>query len=586
MDFDAVNLTGRERLEKIERLNLTSAVIRPVFDRLARLAARILHTPSALITLVDAEQHYFVSSVGLSEPYASDGVAPLGYSFCQYVATTAQPVVVSDARHEPLFASMPAVLELNMIAYAGYPLTLRSGMTLGALAVIDHQPRDWTAEERANLEDLAQSVITEIELRDELLEHKAADAAMRRSIEQMHILRRIEAEMAETLNTDSVLNVAMDAALRASRAENAIIGLLKEDELEIVAAAGKWAFSPGVRLPKDVGIIGRVLSTGVGELVTNVEADPGYIRYIASTRAQMTIPLAYRDRQIGILSLETSRPDRFTPESFEFLSLVAGRIAAAIDNAQLYNLLNDQFNSLQALYARVKDLEQTKTDMIRIAAHDLRNPLSMVLGYAELLEETSSSLTPVQADFIHSINRGGQKMKKIITDILSLERIEAKASETVSEYDDLTALTQSVCSEYSRLATEKGLHLVIDMTDTEIIIPMDSTQIREAIDNLIGNAIKYTSAGGTITVTLTSDERHARLMIADTGAGIPLEQQERLFQPFYRAATEATRKAEGTGLGLHLVKKIVERHHGEVIFQSTVGVGSTFGFNLPLVLST
>ncbi len=582
MNLNTERLSSPERLAKIERLNLTSAVIRPVFDRLTRLTARVLRAPVCLITLVDAEQHHLVSSIGLPEPYAGEGLLPLNYSLCQYVASTARPIILEDVRCEPAFASLPAVTELNMIAYAGIPLILRSGIALGALAVIDRQPRAWSDEERANLDDLAHSVITEIELRDELLEHKAADVVMRHSIEQMRILRRIEAELAETLNLDSVLNVAMDAALRASRAENAIIGLIKEDQLEIAAAAGTWAFSPGVRLPRDIGIIGRVLRTGVGELIPNVDADPDYIRYIPSTRAQMAIPLAYRDRQIGILNLETSRPERFTPESFEFLSLVAGRIAISIDNAQLYNLLNDQFNSLQALYARVRDLEQTKTDMIRIAAHDLRNPLSMVIGYAELLEETATELTPAQLDFIRSIVRGGQKMKKIIADILSLERIEAKINEAITEYDDLVGLTQAVCAEYLHLAAEKGLTLVTDLTGEEVIIPMDSTQIREAIDNLIGNAVKYTPAGGTITVTLTCDEHRARLTVTDTGAGIPLEQQERLFQPFYRAATEATRKAEGTGLGLHLVKKIVERHHGEIIFRSEVGVGSTFGFSLPL----
>ncbi|MCS7070602.1 MAG: GAF domain-containing protein, partial [Anaerolinea sp.] len=361
MDTSTASLSSQERLATIERLNLTSAVIRPIFDRLTRLTARVLRAPICLITLVDAERHYIVSSVGLPEPYVSEGLLPLGYSLCHQIASTARPLILEDVRLDLSFASLPAVTALNMIAYAGFPLILRSGIALGALAVVDRQPRAWTAEERANLEDLAHSVITEIELRDELLQHKAADIAMRHSIEQMRILRRIENELAETLNLDSVLNVAMDAALRASRADNAIIGLIKEDELEIAAAAGTWAFSPGVRLPRDIGVIGRVLKSGVGELITDVDADPNYIRYIPSTRAQMVIPLAYRDRQIGVLNLETSRPERFTPESFEFLSLVAGRIAISIDNAQLYNLLNDQFNSLQALYARVRDLELTKT---------------------------------------------------------------------------------------------------------------------------------------------------------------------------------------------------------------------------------
>jgi len=124
---------------------------------------------------------------------------------------------------------------------------------------------------------------------------------------------------------------------------------------------------------------------------------------------------------------------------------------------------------------------------------------------------------------------------------------------------------------------------MLDLSRSSVVIQGDEVQLREAIDNLIQNAIKYTPEGGRVVVHLDVEDGRARFTVTDTGYGIPEPLQARLFQPFFRARTAETAQVEGSGLGLHLVKNIIQRHNGQMIFRSTYGEGSTFGFKLPTV---
>jgi GAF domain-containing protein len=135
------------------------------FDRLAGLAARVLNAPVALVSAVDRDRDFFKSCLGLPEPWASRREMPLTHSFCQYIVVTRQPLVVSDARQDPLLRDNLAIRAIEAIAYLGVPLTTREGQVLGALCVIDHEPRTWTSDQVQLLEDLAAAVVTEITLR-------------------------------------------------------------------------------------------------------------------------------------------------------------------------------------------------------------------------------------------------------------------------------------------------------------------------------------------------------------------------------------------------------------------------------------
>lgn len=411
-----------------------------------------------------------------------------------------------------------------------------------------------------------------------------AEAVLQETLERLISLREIENDLSHSLNLESVLLVAADTVLRLTGASDGFIGLFRGDAIEVVEPIGRY--HRGQIFDKTVGIIGRVLRLQEAELVLDVHTDPEYVAYLPETRAKMCVPLVYRNRLIGVLNLETSYPEQFTEDAYDFVKLIVGRITVAVDNAQLYELAQQQLMDMHQLYNRVSELEQLKTDMIRIAAHDLRNPLGQVLGFSELLLEESASLTEDQHEFIDSIHRGGKKMQKMIGDILSLQRIEAMPTGTQHEVIDLVELTRSLFAESAAKAHQKAQDYQLSVPDTGINISGDIAQLREAMDNLIGNAIKYTPEKGRVTVRLKLDGAsgdRAVFEVEDSGIGIPEDQQARLFQPFFRAKSNETAKIEGTGLGLHLVKNIVERHHGKMRFHSVYGQGSAFGFEINTV---
>ena len=233
-------------------------------------------------------------------------------------------------------------------------------------------------------------------------------------------------------------------------------------------------------------------------------------------------------------------------------------------------------NHLEDLVQQITHLEALKTDMIRIAAHDLRNPLTVMIGYIEMLDEDTDSGAAHQSVYLQKLRDSVRHMQKMVGDILSVERI-AEMSGGQTDPLDFSALIRQAFERYQSDVHEMKLEL----PPQPITVYGQAALLREALDNLLSNAVKYTPANGQITVNLSADADFALLRVIDTGYGIPEESQDRLFSPFFRARTQETRRINGTGLGLHIVKNIVERHNGTVYFESEYGKGSSFGFMLP-----
>jgi GAF domain-containing protein len=152
------------RLEALEATGLLDSDVSPSFDRLARLAAHVLHAPVALVSLVDSDRQFFKSCLGLPEPWATQRSSPLTHSFCQHAVASRGPLLVSDAREHPVLRDNLAIRDMGVIAYAGIPLIDDAGHALGTLCVIDSQPRHWTSHQVQLLSDIAASVVTEISL--------------------------------------------------------------------------------------------------------------------------------------------------------------------------------------------------------------------------------------------------------------------------------------------------------------------------------------------------------------------------------------------------------------------------------------
>jgi PAS domain S-box-containing protein len=245
--------------------------------------------------------------------------------------------------------------------------------------------------------------------------------------------------------------------------------------------------------------------------------------------------------------------------------------------------LHGQHVELSALYDKVSALEKLKTDMIRIAAHDLRNPLGITLSYVGMLKDQPDLTLEERMDYLNRIERAALRMRQITTDILSLERIQGGPQ--IAQEVDLRQVVERLVDDHRPLSVKKSQTLTVSLPPGPVKVRSDEAQLSEAAANLLSNAIKYTPAEGRIEICLQIEAGRAILEIKDTGFGIPEDRQATLFQPFSRVQTDETRMIDGTGLGLYLVKNIIERQGGKIRFQSIYQKGSTFGFDLPIVES-
>ena len=228
----------------------------------------------------------------------------------------------------------------------------------------------------------------------------------------------------------------------------------------------------------------------------------------------------------------------------------------------------------------LKELNEMKSEFVATVSHDLRAPLTFMRGYATMLPMVGD-LSDKQSEYIEKILHGIGQMSELIDDLLNLGRIEAGVGLECQPCHLGAILVEAVDSMRARAVT-KGLTLRLEPTEGGVLIPGDAALLRQAISNLVDNGIKYTPSGGVVAVELSVRDEQALIQVSDTGIGIALDNQVRLFEKFYRIKRRDMKDVPGTGLGLAIVKSIVERHGGKVWVESELNVGSKFYVSLPL----
>jgi signal transduction histidine kinase len=227
------------------------------------------------------------------------------------------------------------------------------------------------------------------------------------------------------------------------------------------------------------------------------------------------------------------------------------------------------------------ELDRFKNDMLRMASHDLRSPLALITGYCDVIEMDLPLDIPNLHQYLDAVRRTTTRMDNLLTDLLRIERFQ---SSPVELYQPIVveSLLATIIEHTLPGAAQKNQQLMTDFHDLPEHIVADPVMIREAMENLVSNAVKYTPDNGQILVRAFRRETSFYFVVEDNGIGIGPEHMPKLFTSFYRAKQAGTEHIDGTGVGLSLVKTVVERHQGKVWVESEVGVGSQFGFWLPL----
>lgn len=233
----------------------------------------------------------------------------------------------------------------------------------------------------------------------------------------------------------------------------------------------------------------------------------------------------------------------------------------------------------------LKRLEAVRRDFVANVSHELKTPVAAIVGLVETMLADEAMPPETRHRFLERTAEQTRRLSDLVTDLLALSRLEGETEQVAREPVDLSAVAHSALSVHRPAAEARNLTLEGEVMEG-VTVTGDAEALRQAVDNLLSNAIRYTPEGGRVRLALLYDGKRAMLAVQDTGIGIERQHLQRIFERFYRVESARSRELGGTGLGLSIVKHVARTHGGEVEVESTAGVGSTFRIWLPLAPPT
>jgi signal transduction histidine kinase len=317
--------------------------------------------------------------------------------------------------------------------------------------------------------------------------------------------------------------------------------------------------------------VGQVLTSGQPVAIATAGL-PGLPPGLAGQPVRVALALPITD---GVLVLGISPARPLDAEYRTFCELVAGQVSAAVQNA---GAAAEQRQRAEAL----AELDRAKTAFFSNVSHEFRTPLTLMLGpIEEALEDDSERLPAVHHARLRLVQRNALRLKKLVNTLLDFSRVQAGRMHASYTRVDLAALTRDLASGFRSAVESAGLYLTVDCGELDTSAWVDVALFEKIVLNLLSNAFKFTFEGG-ITVTLRQHGMTAVLSVSDSGIGISHDQQAHIFERFHRVQGARSRTHEGSGIGLALVRDLVELLHGRIELESTLGAGSTFTITLPL----
>jgi PAS domain S-box-containing protein len=551
-----------ERLAALNECAILDTAAEQVFNDFPRLASHICQTPIALVSFVDSARQWFKAKIGLEV-----NELPREVAFCAHAILKPELFIVNDTFQDARFARNPLVLsEPHIRFYAGAPLITSDGHALGTLCVIDRVPRQLNEEQKEALRVLARQTVTQLELR-------------RNANSMAELYRKLDREIAER-----------------QRAEQERIEVLaREQEVRSTAEANEKRY--------------RFLAESIPQQIWTAQPD-GALDYV--NRRTVEYFSRPEDEIIGANWQQVIHPDDLpacverweqslkTGEIYE----VEFRLRRGSDGDYRWHLgralpmrdaegriirwfgTNTDIDDQKRLYRLAQEANRAKDAFLATVSHELRTPLTSMMGWAELLKLGMLD-EKGQRHALDVIESSARAQAQLIGDLLDISRIISGKLRLEVQPVELAPIIEAAMDVVHPAAEAKSIQLVARYGRNVGIVSGDPDRLQQVVWNLLSNAVKFTPVGGRVEVSLKRAGAQAELVVADNGAGISPDFLPHVFEHFRQADSTSTRKHGGLGIGLAIVRRLIELHGGTVEVESAgEGHGATFRIRLPLLHRT
>ena len=460
--------------------------------------------------------------------------------------------------------------------------------TIGA-GSLDHRTAVKTGDE---IEELA----TEFNKMTAALQNSYAtlEDKVEQRTKEISALYRVTSAVNESLDLKYILNAIIPMATKTFGFESIRVFLFTDAGDKLVLQTSFTSdpeHATTVRtLNRGVGVIGRVTETGEPLIFEDVRTDPRYAA-LSTTKATANanlgffavIPIKTHARIFGVILFSAQSPRKLTDEETRLLTSMSEQLAVAVEKANLFRESENRAQQLARINKELDDANRAKSEFISAMSHELRTPLNVIMGNAELTSE--GFWGPINAELkisMEKIRHHSRFLLKLVNDVLALSRLDAKKMSLELSTVDIEEVVTHVQGYVEQLNRSKGLDVRWDVDSDLPEIVTDQTKLEEILQNLIGNAFKFTPQGQIyVRIKNVREQQRVEFCVADTGIGIEPQDMERIFNAFEQIHEAHTGEFNGVGLGLSIVKNYLGLMHGDIQVESRLGEGSKFTFTVP-----
>jgi signal transduction histidine kinase len=554
--------------------------LRGILEIVRLQACSLMEADRASLYLLDRETGELQSTTALGLPGKTirlqlhQGVAGL-------VAATGESILLDDAYADARFyRAVDEATGYRTRQILCVPIKSRRGDVLGALELLNKRRGTFTPEDEEVLRLLATQVgvaLTNAQLYD----------GLRTNVDRLSRLMKVAAAISSELDLRALLRAISETTSHLLHAERSTVFLVDRARNELWSSVAEGLDREEIRIPLGAGIAGTVATNGTPIRISDAYADPRFNPEVDKrtgyrTRTILCAPMRNaRGQVIGVFQVLNKRSGDFSVLDEQLLASLSSQAAVAAENAQLYD-------EVQRSYAQLQALDKMKADFLSSISHELRTPLTPILGYSDLLLSGSMGpLPPSCLRGVQAISTSAKRLLSLVEGLLVFVRLDQGEMALNQEALDLAPLFAEVLQPFQAKAAERKLTLTSEIAAGLPPLMADRQELAMALTHLVDNAMKFTPAGGRVMVkaqpvAAAGGRMAVDIAVQDTGIGIPEEHHSKIFERFYQVDASLTRHFGGVGIGLAVVKQIIEAHGSSVLVESQPEKGSTFRFQLPV----